>query len=452
MSEYEIYSKQATQTLEDSVLSVALRDEASLDTIVNTLTESHFLNKNNKALFLALSQMNQQSLPVDIITVHEFMSMGGELHVQGGELSFLNTIQATHGVPSNVDTYISLLNDQLTARRLTHIGANISLLAESHLSLAEKIEKSEALFAGLEINSKKKPSHVHSVLGEMVDKIEQRGDADDGLAGLSTGLTELDEAINGLQGGKLVIIGGRPAMGKSTLAENIVKANAPKSKQCLHFTIEMPNAQVAERMFAAHYGVDKTRLSKGMLNEDEWQKLTRFAYDSKHWGLYVDDDESLIIGDIIARSRAHKRKHGLDLIVIDYLQLIEGGEGETRSLRVGNISSRLKKLAKELDVPVVLLSQVSRNCESRPDKRPIMADLRESGSIEQDADIIMFVYRDEVYNADTQSKGIAEILIKKHRDGPVGDIFTKFQGHYCRFTNLQTSYEDYSQDGESWYS
>ncbi|HDZ15949.1 MAG TPA: replicative DNA helicase, partial [Methylophaga aminisulfidivorans] len=287
---------------------------------------------------------------------------------------------------------------------------------------------------------------VKDVLSKVVDRIDSLFEQDSSVTGLSTGFIDFDDQTSGLQPADLVIVAGRPSMGKTTFAMNIAENAAIHSKQPVAvFSMEMPADSLAMRMLSSLGRIDQHRLRTGKLNDDDWPRLTSAIALLNEAPLFIDDTPALSPTELRARARRLKREHGLSLIVIDYLQLMQGSAGkasENRATEISEISRSLKALGKELEVPVVALSQLNRSLEQRPNKRPVMSDLRESGAIEQDADLIVFIYRDEVYNSDSPEKGKAEIIIGKQRNGPIGTVALTFQGKYTRFENFAPSYYD----------
>ncbi|OUR88962.1 replicative DNA helicase, partial [Methylophaga sp. 42_8_T64] len=290
---------------------------------------------------------------------------------------------------------------------------------------------------------------VKEVLSKVVDRIDTLFENDSPITGLSTGFSDFDEQTSGLQPADLVIVAGRPSMGKTTFAMNLAENAAIKSKEPVAvFSMEMPADSLAMRMLSSLGQIDQSRLRSGRLNDDDWPRLTSAIALLNEAPLFIDDTPALTVTELRARARRLKREHGLSLIVIDYIQLMQGSSGssENRATEVSEISRSLKALAKELEVPVIALSQLNRSLEQRPNKRPVMSDLRESGAIEQDADLIVFIYRDEVYNEDSPEKGKAEIIIGKQRNGPIGKVILTFQGKYTRFENF--AYNDYDSYGD----
>jgi replicative DNA helicase len=282
----------------------------------------------------------------------------------------------------------------------------------------------------------------------VVDRIDTLFEQDSPITGLSSGFNDFDEQTSGMQPADLVIVAGRPSMGKTTFAMNLAEHAAIKSKVPVAvFSMEMPADALAMRMLSSLGQIDQHRLRTGRLNDDDWPRLTSAIALLNEAPLFIDDTPALTVTELRARARRLKREHGLSMIVIDYIQLMQGSSrssNENRATEISEISRSLKALAKELEVPVVALSQLNRSLEQRPNKRPIMSDLRESGAIEQDADLIVFIYRDEVYNEDSAEKGKAEIIISKQRNGPIGTVALTFQGKYTRFENFAfNNYDDY---------
>lgn len=439
--------------MEVATLAVSMTDDVARDIVVNQLTADHYTDRKRKIVFNALRDMNEEGMSVDVITLAEFLSNRGQLN-EIGDIKYLGGIAQSSHTIANADTYAKLVKDAFTVKSLTAVGEELMAMALSEGTSAEKIERAESMLSNIGVANSTGPMRIHEAMGEFIDAMEERSDRDGQLIGLPTGLDDLDEKTYGLQPTDVIVIAGRPSQGKTTLAENVFSRNTIKdNKAGLFFSLEMDKVSIIERMFSSWAGVSLERIRKAELLDIEWDKLTKFIAMTEKSKAYIDDEGGLTIGEIRARARAVHRKCPLSVIVIDYLQLINGGKGETQTLRVGDISRQLKELAKELNVPVILLSQLSRSVDQRSDKRPMMSDLRDSGAIEQDADVIMFIYRDETYNPDSDSKGIAEILIRKQRKGPIGEVFARFEGHHCRFKDLNPKdpYADYDSGASGYY-
>jgi replicative DNA helicase len=458
----ESYKDTATESLkipphsveaEQSVLGGLMLDNRSWDKIADLIVEQDFYRRDHQLIFRAIAQLFEQSLPVDVITLAEFHDKRGELD-QVGELAYLGTLARNTPSAANIAAYADIVRERSVLRQLIQVGSAISNVAfnPEGLSSADMLDLAERhVFDIAEKGAKRGGGFVQvkEVLSKVVDRIDTLFENDSPITGLSTGFTDFDEQTSGLQPADLVIVAGRPSMGKTTFAMNLAENAAIKSKEPVAvFSMEMPADALAMRMLSSLGQIDQSRLRSGRLNDDDWPRLTSAIALLNEAPLFIDDTPALTSTELRARARRLKREHGLSLIVIDYIQLMQGsgGSNENRATEVSEISRSLKALAKELEVPVIALSQLNRSLEQRPNKRPIMSDLRESGAIEQDADIIVFIYRDEVYNEDSPEKGKAEIIIGKQRNGPIGTVALTFQGKYTRFENF--AYNDYESYGD----
>jgi replicative DNA helicase len=439
---------------EQSVLGGLMLDNGSWDKVADLIVEQDFYRRDHQLIFRAIAQLFEKSLPVDVITLAEFHDKRGELD-QVGELAYLGMLSRNTPSAANIAAYAGIVRERSVLRQLIQVGSSISnvafnpegLSSEDMLDLAEK-----HVFEIAEKGAKRGGGFVQvkEVLSKVVDRIDTLFESDSPITGLSTGFTDFDEQTSGLQPADLVIVAGRPSMGKTTFAMNLAENAAIKSKEPVAvFSMEMPADALAMRMLSSLGQIDQSRLRSGRLNDDDWPRLTSAIALLNEAPLFIDDTPALTSTELRARARRLKREHGLSLIVIDYIQLMQGsgGSNENRTTEVSEISRSLKALAKELEVPVIALSQLNRSLEQRPNKRPIMSDLRESGAIEQDADLIVFIYRDEVYNEDSPEKGKAEIIISKQRNGPIGKVALTFQGKYTRFENF--AYNDYDSYSEN---
>ncbi|MDC9725718.1 MAG: replicative DNA helicase [Gammaproteobacteria bacterium] len=438
---------------EQSVLGGLLLDNESWDKIADVVVEQDFYRRDHRLIFNAIVQLIEQSIPVDVVTLAEWHDKYGELeHV--GELAYLGLLARNTPSAANIHAYAVIVRERSVMRQLISVGTSISNSAYNPegQSSADILDSAEKLVFEIAEKGAKRAGgfvQVKDVLGKVVDRIDTLFESDSPVTGLSTGFTDFDTQTSGLQPADLVIVAGRPSMGKTTFAMNLAENAAIKSNEPVAvFSMEMPADALAMRMLSSLGQIDQHRLRTGQLNDDDWPRLTSGVSILNEAPLYIDDTPALTVTELRARARRLKSKGGLSLIVIDYIQLMQGsGKGENRTTEVSEISRSLKALAKELDVPVVALSQLNRSLEQRPNKRPVMSDLRESGAIEQDADLIVFIYRDEVYNEDSPEKGKAEIIIAKQRNGPIGTVALTFQGKYTRFENFAyNNYDDYGDE------
>ncbi|MCB2426620.1 replicative DNA helicase [Methylophaga pinxianii] len=463
----ESYQDSATQALkvpphsveaEQSVLGGLMLDNSAWEQVSDLLVEQDFYRHDHQLIFRGIAELMEQANPVDVITLAEWHNQRGELD-KVGELAYLGALARNTPSAANIKAYAAIVRERSILRQLIQIGNNIANMAftpegrnsEEMLDTAER-----RVFEIAEKGAKRGGGfiQVKDVLSKVVDKIDTLFEQDSGITGLPTGFIDFDDQTSGLQPADLIIIAGRPSMGKTTFAMNIAENAAIHSKLPVAvFSMEMPADSLAMRMLSSLGRIDQHRLRTGRLNDDDWPRLTSAIALLNEAPLFIDDTGGLTPSELRARARRLKREHGLSLIIIDYLQLMSGSangrQAENRTNEISEISRSLKALAKELNVPVIALSQLNRSLEQRPNKRPVMSDLRESGAIEQDADIIVFIYRDEVYNEDSAEKGKAEIIISKQRNGPIGTVALTFQGKYTRFENFAPAYyQDYG-DNES---
>lgn len=439
---------------EQSVLGGLMLDNTAWENVADVLVEQDFYRHDHQIIFRAIAQLMEQSKPVDVITLAEWHDNRDELE-QVGELAYLSMLARNTPSAANVSAYAEIVRERAILRQLIQVGNSISNMAfkpdgmskEEMLDLAERY-----VFEIAEKGAKRGGgfTQVKDLLGQVVDRIESLMESDSHITGLATGFIDFDNDTTGLQPADLIIVAGRPSMGKTTFAMNIAENAAISSKQPVAvFSMEMPADSLAMRMLSSLGRINQQNLRTGKLKDDDWPRLTSAIGLLNEAPLFIDDTPALTPTELRSRARRLKREHGLSLIVIDYLQLMQGGGrgGENRATEISEISRSLKALAKELNVPVIALSQLNRSLEQRPDKRPVMSDLRESGAIEQDADLIVFIYRDEVYNSETEQKGIAEIIIGKQRNGPIGKTKLTFQGQFTKFENFAPGYyEDYGSD------
>ncbi len=435
---------------EQSVLGGLMLDNDAWEKVSDKLVADDFYTREHRAIFRAVYYLAENNQPLDVITLHEFLEQEGESDNVGG-LAYLGELAKNTPSAANIEAYAKIVRERAVLRELISVSNEIAesayfpkgrkpdeLLDHAEAKVFKIAEQRENNDAGLKIAS--------TFLQETLDRIQYAVDSKGGITGLSTGFKDLDKMTNGLQKTDLLIVAGRPAMGKTTFSMNIAEhASIHSGKPVLVFSMEMPANQLLMRSFASIGGVDATRLRTGHLDDKDWDNLMVATNILKNnCKMFIDDSPGLSPSEVRSRSRRIAREHGdLGLIVIDYLQLMQvPGLSDNRTLEISEISRSLKALAKELKVPVMALSQLNRSLEQRADRRPVMSDLRESGAIEQDADIIMFVYRDEVYNKETEHKGMAEVILGKQRNGPIGTVHLTFQGHYNRFANYAPEYDD----------
>ena len=432
---------------EQSILGSMMLDNRVIDEISSELETRDFYRSDHQAIFSEIVRLDGKGEAADVVTVSESLTNLGELEKVGG-LAYLGTLAKNTPNTGNVKSYAKIVRERAILRRLIESANDIIQKAyqpegkqpDEILDFAESV-----IFEIAKNNNEAKAGFrkIDGLLAEAVDKIEELFKTKQTVTGVPTGFVDLDTKTTGLQGGDLIIVAGRPSMGKTSFSMNLVEEAAIKQNLPVAvFSMEMPGPQLATRMLASLSRVNSTRLRTGQLENDDWPKLTSAMSLLQDKHIYIDDTPALSPLEVRTRARrlAAEHEHGLGMIMIDYLQLMQGNESsgsENRTLEISNITRSLKGLAKELDCPIVVLSQLNRSLEQRPNKRPIMSDLRESGAIEQDADLIMFIYRHEVYEEDTDQKGIAEIIIGKQRNGPIGTVRLAWLGEFTRFENYQ---------------
>jgi len=426
---------------EQAVIGALMLDNSSWDHVADLISDGDFYRRDHQTIFRAIATLSEQSDPSDAVTVSEYLEQRGELEDAGG-LAYLGALAKDTPSAANVRAYANIVRERSVLRHLIRIGnelAESAFVPEGRTS-KELIEDAEKLvFEIAEQGTRKSQTYspIKQLLKGAVDRIDELVNSDESLTGVPSGIDKFDELTSGLQRSDLIILAARPSMGKTSLAMNFAEHAAIHAKQPVAiFSMEMSGEQLAMRMISSLGRVDQSKVRTGDISEEDWPRITSAISLMSEAPIFIDDTPALTPTELRARCRRIKREHGLGLVVVDYLQLMRvGGMSENRTNEISEISRGLKALAKELDVPVIALSQLNRNLEQRPDKRPKMSDLRESGGIEQDADVIVFIYRDEVYNPDTPYKGMAELLIEKQRNGPTGKITTTFLGSFTRFEN-----------------
>jgi len=427
---------------EQSVLGGLMLDNERWDSVADKVASVDFYRKDHRMIFAAIQDLAEKQVPFDVVTISEALTKMDELDDAGG-LAYLSILAKETPSAANIVAYANIVRDRSVLRQLIHIGSDISESAfnSEGLTTSDLLEKAEkSVFEIAEQRQKGQAGFtpIKELLGTAVEKIETLFEQEGNITGEGTGFTDLDEMTSGLQPGDLIIVAGRPSMGKTTIAMNMAENVAISSgKPVAVFSMEMPGDSLAMRMMSSLGRIDQNKVRTGKLDDDEWPRLTSAINLLAETKLFIDDSPGLTPNEVRSRARRLARDNGqLGLIVLDYLQLMQSpASGDSRVAQISDISRGLKTMAKELHVPVMALSQLNRNLEQRPNKRPVMSDLRESGSIEQDADVIMFVYRDEVYNEDSPDKGMAELIIGKQRNGPIGTVRLTFLGKYTRFEN-----------------
>lgn len=426
---------------EQSLLGGLMLDHQSWDKIADVVSEADFYRKDHRLIFASIASLAEDANPCDVVTVSEHLENRGELESAGG-LEYLASLANETPGAANARSYAKILRERSMLRSLITAGNEISgaAFATDGRTASEIVDEAERLvFEIAESGSRGRSGFkaLKHILPETVDRIDLLHQSDGDITGIPSGYNEFDKLTAGLQPGELIVIAGRPSMGKTTLAINIAENAAIGSRvPTAIFSMEMPSQQLAFRMISSLGRVDQTHLRTGRFPDEDWSRINTAVQLMSEAPIFIDDTPGLSPTEIRARARRLQREHGLGLIVVDYLQLMAvPGSKENRATEISEISRSLKALAKELSLPVIALSQLNRSVEQRTDKRPVMSDLRESGAIEQDADLILFIYREEVYNQDTPRKGVADIAIAKQRNGPIGDFPLTFVGRYTKFEN-----------------
>ncbi len=435
------YSVQAEQ----SVLGGLMLDNETWDKVADRLGEDDFYRHDHRLIFRAISMLADKQLPFDVVTLAEVLENNNWLGDAGG-LAYLGAMAKDTPSAANIVAYADIVRERSVLRQLIHAASEVADAAYNPKgrelgSLVEEAEQKIFQIADQRRRTSSGFQAIRSLLAGAVNRIEELFQKKGHITGMSTGFADLDEMTSGLQRGDLIVVAGRPSMGKTSFAMNIAENVALDQKVKVPvavFSMEMPGEQLAMRMMSSLGRIDQHRVRTGQLEEDEWPRMTSAINMLAETHLFIDDTPAQTPTEVRARCRRLAREYGqLGLVIIDYLQLMQSsGNAENRVNEISEISRSLKALAKEMNVPVIALSQLNRNLEQRTNKRPMPSDLRESGAIEQDADIIMFIYRDEVYNPDSPDKGKAEIIIAKQRNGPIGMVPLTFLGQYTRFENF----------------
>ena len=430
---------------EQSVLGGLLLDNQSWDRIADIITADDFYRREHRLIFNAISALCGESSPADVVTVTEWLERSGEIEPAGG-LAYIGSLANNTPSAANIVAYAAIVRENAVMRELVRVASDIGNLVYSPdgRSATELLDIAEKRIFDINEKGHRRGEFqpLNTLLSKAVDRIDQLFRSQSSITGVPTGFNDLDDMTSGLQPSDLVIIAGRPSMGKTSLAMNIAENAAVGHKiPVAVFSMEMPGTQLALRMMASLGRINAHRVRTGKLDDDDWPRLTSAVSLLNEAPIFIDDTPALTPMELRARARRLKREHGLGLIIIDYLQLMQSTERneENRATEISNITRALKGLAKELDVPVIAMSQLNRSVESRQDKKPVMSDLRESGAIEQDADVILFIYRDEVYNKDSPVKGTADIIVGKQRNGPTGEVRLTFLGEYTRFENYTSA-------------
>ena len=426
---------------EQAVLGGAFLDEKAWDKVTGRVREEDFYRKDHRVIFRAISSLNNEGQAYDIVTVAEWLENHQLLDESGGMRNLAALAENTPSA-SNITAYAEIVRKRSILRQLITATSNINDTVfnpqgKSSEQILEAAEQIVFEIAEQEEKGRKSYQNINFYTDKVMERIQTLAESDSPITGVPTGYHDLDFKTAGFQPADLIIIAGRPSMGKTALAVNIAENAAIKDKHCVAiFSMEMPAEQLTMRMVSSLANIDQHKVRTGKLDGDDWERFRSTVGMLQETKMFIDDTPALTPAELRARCRRISREHGLDLVVVDYLQLMQvAGTAENRATEISEISRSLKAMAKELNIPVIALSQLNRSLESRQDKRPVMSDLRESGAIEQDADVIIFIYREEVYDKETDNKGMAEIIISKQRNGPIGDLKLAWRGQYTRFDN-----------------
>jgi replicative DNA helicase len=434
---------------EQSVLGGLLLDNGAADRIADFLSGDHFYSDAHRLIYNAIMQLVADNKPADVVTLAEALGSVNKLDYVGG-MTYLAALVENVPTAANIRRYAEIVHERAILRRLAAAGGEIAESAFHPLgrSVREILDQAETkVFEIAEHGARGQQGFqdIRPLLTQVVERIEflYNRDNPSDVTGIATGFTDLDRMTSGLQEGDLIVIAGRPSMGKTSLALNIAEHVALALKMPVAiFSMEMGATQLAMRLMGSVGRLDQQKIRTGRLTNDDWERLSGALGKLNDAPIHIDETPAMNALEVRARSRRLARQYGgkLGAIIVDYLQLMQAvSDGENRATEISEISRSMKALAKELKVPILALSQLNRSLEQRPNKRPVMSDLRESGAIEQDADVILFIYRDEVYNQDTQDKGVAEIIIGKQRNGPIGMVRLAFLGENTRFENLASA-------------
>ena len=426
---------------EQSVLGSLMLESRHIDDVSDVLEVRDFYRADHQVIYTEILKMHGEGVAVDVVSVSESLTKTDKIDQVGG-LSYLGSLAKNTPNAGHVKSYAQIIRDNATLRRIIEVGNDMVKSAyhtggKKPAEIVDAVECAVMEIAGKANKSDNDPVFINQPMSAFLDELEMRSNNKGEIFGLATGFTDLDFKTSGFGEGDLVIVAGRPSMGKTSLMMNIVENCAIKdSKRIQVFSLEMPAKQLAMRMAASVGRVSMQKFKTGNMTTEDWPKLTNAVGLIHDKSIQIDDTSAMTVSGVRSSSRRMASKTGgVDLIVIDYLQLMTDNSGENRTQQISNISRGLKALAKEQGCPVIVLSQLNRGLEQRPNKRPVMSDLRESGAIEQDADVILFVYRHEVYEPETDQQGIAEIIIGKQRNGPLGTVKLAWRGEFTRFEN-----------------
>jgi replicative DNA helicase len=438
-------------SMEQAVLAALMSIAESWEQVSELVNEQDFYAQRHRLIFKAISHLASASMPYDAVMVSDWLAGQHQLDDIGGEAYLTKLLTESPASLYNLTAYAEKVKELAVLRDLIKVGNDMLHTAydPKGRAVSDILDEVEGRIFSISEqhnnhSTESGPLTISNVLKTVINKVEELQKSDSPITGLSTGFLELDNKTFGMQAGDLIIVAARPSMGKTTFAMNLIESVLFNSDlPAIVFSMEMPADSIATRLISSFGAIDQGRLRSGRLEEGDWVRLTSTMGQLQSKNLYIDDSSALPPNELRSRARRIAKMHNgkIGAIMVDYLQLMKvPGMGDNRVGEISEISRNLKSLAKEMGCPVIALSQLNRSLENRPNKRPVMSDLRESGAIEQDADLIMFIYRDEVYNKESKDMGTAEIIIGKQRNGPIGTIRLAFQGHFTRFTNLAPEY------------
>ncbi|NLZ34042.1 MAG: replicative DNA helicase [Clostridiales bacterium] len=430
---------------EQSVIGSMIIDKEAISKALEKLNEEDFYRDGHKVIFRAIKEMYSEDMAVDLVTLLEYLKSTEKLEKAGG-VTYISEVTSSVITTANLDAYIKIVEDKSMLRKL--IKSSTAIIEESY-NKQDKVNEvidfaQKKIFDITDTKNTSEYESLSTVLERGFLEIERLFNNRGAITGVGSGIRDLDAKTSGFQKGDMVLIAARPSMGKTTFALNIAEhAALVENKSVVIFSLEMSKEQLAYKLLCSKANVDMLKLRTGNLDDDDWERIARATGPLSKAKIFIDDTAGLSVMEMRSKCRKIKMEHGIDLILIDYLQLMSGSSGsESRQQEVSEISRSIKALAKEMQCPVIALSQLSRAPEQRADHRPMLSDLRESGSIEQDADLVMFLYRDEYYNKETEEKGIGECIIAKQRNGPVGTVKMAWIGSHSKFANLEMVYKE----------
>ncbi len=430
---------------ESGVLGSIIIDPEAIMQVADFLTAEDFYRDAHRTIYETIVQLYEQREPADFITICDELERKNKLEDIGGA-SYITSLINQVPTSGNIEYYGRIVERTAILRRLIHAAGQIAATAYEEGDADAALDTAEKLIFGItQRHARSDFSMLRDLLSDYMNKLDQLHERRGSIVGVPTGFTDLDRLTGGLQKSDLIILAARPAVGKTSLCLSLAHNATVKYKQSVAiFSLEMSKEQLVQRLLSMDAGIDQQRLRTGWIEDDEWERIIDGMERLAEANIWIDDTAGISTMEMRSKARRLKAEHGVDLIIVDYLQLMQSTaagskRNENRVQEISEISRNLKGLARELDVPVMALAQLSRAVESRQSKVPQLSDLRESGSIEQDADIVMFIYRDDVYNPDTERKNIADIIVAKHRNGPVGEVSLYFQANQTRFSDLEVS-------------